>query len=96
MTAPLSSKQVFLSEDYDPNNLLDTIMYRFGLRNDVALAMALKVSSPHISKIRHKALPVTASVILRLHLVTEIPVAELYQLMGATIPNVDKLKLKRK
>jgi hypothetical protein len=43
---------------YNPDNLLDGIIARLRLKNDAALARALEVAPPLISKIRHRRLPV--------------------------------------
>ena len=42
--------------DYDPNNLLDTLIKQLHLKNDAALSRALEVAPPVISKIRHRRL----------------------------------------
>lgn len=39
--------------EYDPNKFLDTLLDKFGLKNDAALARTLEVGPPVISKIRH-------------------------------------------
>jgi hypothetical protein len=52
------------------------------LKNDAALARALEVAPPLISKIRHRRLPVGASLLIRMHEVTDLPVHELRELMG--------------
>lgn len=67
---------------YDPNNLLDTLIKRLQLKNDAALSRALEVAPPVISKIRHNRLPVGASLLIRMHEVSEISIRELRQLMG--------------
>jgi hypothetical protein len=61
---------------------LDGIINRLQLKNDAALARALEVAPPLISKIRHRRLPVGASLLIRMHEVTALPVRELRQLMG--------------
>lgn len=67
---------------YDPNKLLDTVIARLGLHNDAALCRELGVSAPVISKIRHKRLPIGASLLMRLHEASEISIRELRDLMG--------------
>jgi len=52
------------------------------LKNDAALSRALEVSPPVISKIRHRRLPVTASLLIRMHEVSELSIKELRLLMG--------------
>lgn len=67
---------------YNPDNLLDGIIAKLRLKNDAALARALEVAPPLISKIRHRRLPVGASLLIRIHEVTDLPVHELRELMG--------------
>ena len=50
-------------ETYNPNQLLDTLRERMKLKNDAALSRALEVAPPVISKIRHRTLPVGASLL---------------------------------
>lgn len=68
--------------EYDPNRLLDTLIEKMGLKNDAALARALEVAPPVISKIRHKRLPVGASLLIRMHEVSELSIHDLRVLMG--------------
>ena len=67
---------------YDPNNLLDSLIEKLHLKNDAALSRALEVAPPVISKIRHRRLPVGASLLIRMHEVSALSIAELRQLMG--------------
>lgn len=69
-------------ESYNPNRLLDTLRDRMKLKNDAALSRALEVAPPVISKIRHRTLPVGASLLIRMHEVTEMSIRELRDLMG--------------
>ena len=68
--------------DYDPNNLLDTLIKHLHLKNDAALSRALEVAPPVISKIRHRRLPVGASLLIRMHEISDISIKELRELMG--------------
>jgi hypothetical protein len=52
------------------------------LKNDAALSRLLEVAPPVISKIRHRALPVGASLLKRMHEVTQMSIRELRALMG--------------
>ena len=52
------------------------------LKNDAALARALEVAPPIISKIRHRRLPVGASMLIRMHEVSNLSVMELRELLG--------------
>lgn len=67
---------------YDPDHLLATLIERLNLKNDAALSRALEVSPPVISKIRHRRLPVTASLLIRMHEVSALSIKELRLLMG--------------
>lgn len=69
-------------ETYDPNNLLDSLLERMKLKNDAALSRALEVAPPVISKIRHRRLPVGASLLIRMHEVSDLSIRELRDLMG--------------
>lgn len=69
-------------DSYNPSRLLDTLRERMQLKNDAALSRALEVAPPVISKIRHRALPVGASMLIRMHEVTELSIRELRDLMG--------------
>ena len=67
---------------YDPNNLLDSLIEKLQLKNDAALSRALEVAPPVISKIRHRRLPVGASLLIRMHEVSDLTISELRTLMG--------------
>lgn len=67
---------------YDPNHLLDSLIEKLKLKNDAALSRALEVAPPVISKIRHRRLPVGASLLIRMHEVSELTIGELRALMG--------------
>lgn len=70
---------------YDPNRVLDAIIEKLNLKNDAALSRALKVAPPVISKIRHRTLPIGATILLRMHEVSEFSIRELKGLMGVEI-----------
>lgn len=67
---------------YNPDRLLDTIMEALQLRNDAALSRALEVAPPMISKIRHRRLPIGASLLVRMHEVSGFTIRDLRFLMG--------------
>lgn len=69
-------------EGYDPNRLLDGMLERLKLKNDAALSRALEVAPPVISKIRHRRLPVGASILLRMHEVSDLSVTQLREMLG--------------
>ncbi|KIF80989.1 hypothetical protein [Noviherbaspirillum autotrophicum] len=67
---------------YDPNNLLESLIEKLNLKNDAALSRALEVAPPLISKIRHRRLPVGASLLIRMHEVSDLSIKDLRTLMG--------------
>src|SRR6476619_7092203 len=67
---------------YNPDNLLDALIDKLNLKNDAALSRALEVAPPVISKIRHRRLPVGASLLIRMHEVSDLSIKELRVLMG--------------
>jgi plasmid maintenance system antidote protein VapI len=68
----------------NPNNLLDALIKKLHLKNDAALSRTLEVAPPVVSKIRHGRLPVGASMLIRMHELTELSIRELRALMGDT------------
>ena len=70
---------------YDPNKVLDAIIEKLNLKNDAALSRALEVAPPVISKIRHRTLPIGATILLRMHEVSEFSIRELKSLMGVSV-----------
>jgi hypothetical protein len=68
--------------DYDPNKLLDALIEMLRLKNDAALSRSLEVAPPVISKIRHRRLPVGASLLIRMHEVSDLSIKDLRILMG--------------
>ena len=68
---------------YDPNKVLDAIIEKLQLKNDAALSRALEVAPPVISKIRHRTLPIGATILLRMHEVSDFSIRELRELMAA-------------
>lgn len=82
-TKSLTAKRIG-TPSYNPANLLDEIIVRKGLKNDSALAKALSISPVMVSKVRASKLEISAGILLRMHDVTGISIAELRTLMGAT------------
>ena len=62
------------TQRYDPDQLLASLIGKLNLKNDAALSRALEVSPPVISKIRHRRLPVTASLLIRMHEVSALSI----------------------
>jgi hypothetical protein len=71
----------------DPENLLDSLIQRLNLKNDAALCRALEVAPPVISKIRNRRLPVGASILIRMHEVSNLSIRELKGLLHPNARN---------
>ena len=82
MAEQLSEHALAGQETYDPNRLLDTLLEKMNLKNDAALSRMLEVAPPVISKIRHRRLPIGASLLIRMHETTNMSIRELRDLMG--------------
>ena len=67
---------------YDPNNLLDSLITMLKLKNDAALCRELEIAPPVISKIRHRRLPIGASMLIRIHEISGMSIKDLRVLMG--------------
>ncbi|WP_217619494.1 hypothetical protein, partial [Achromobacter sp. GbtcB20] len=51
------------------------------MKNHAALSRALEVAPPVISKIRHNTLPIGATILLRMHEISDLSIRELRALM---------------
>ena len=69
-----------LAADARPHTLLDHVLLRQQLKNDAELSRALQLAPSSLSKIRHGRTGVSAELMLRVHEVFEIPIAELKRL----------------
>lgn len=76
------ANDITLGAAYNPNRLLDALLENMRLKNDAALSRMLEVAPPVISKIRHRRLPVSASVLIRMHEATDMSINDLRFLMG--------------
>jgi plasmid maintenance system antidote protein VapI len=65
----------------DPNILLDALIDKLNLKNDAALSRLLEVAPPVISKLRHGALPIGPTMLIRMHEVSEMNIREMRALM---------------
>ncbi|MES2015663.1 MAG: hypothetical protein V4484_04145 [Pseudomonadota bacterium] len=81
----MTTRHIPAEPSYDPNKVLDAIIEKLNLKNDAALSRALEVAPPVISKIRHRTLPIGATILLRMHEVSEFSIRELKALMGVEI-----------
>ena len=67
---------------YDPNRLLDALIEKLHLKNDAALSRLLGIESTTLSKMRHRHLPIGATVLIGMHEASGLTIAELRALMG--------------
>lgn len=77
-------KKKYLSAppNYNPNALIDVLISNLALKNDAALSRALGLSPSVISKIRHFQSPIHASILIRMHEVSDLSIRDLRYLMG--------------
>lgn len=68
--------------DYNPNRLLDALLVQLNLKNDAALSKVLGVAPPVVSKVRHHKLAIGASMLIRMHEVSNLSIRDLRFLMG--------------
>lgn len=68
--------------EYDPANLLASLIGKLHLKTDADLSRALGVAAPVISKIRHRKTPVSASLLIRMCEATNVSIHDLRLLMG--------------
>ncbi len=67
-----------------PAHFLDSLIATMKLKNDAALCRAINVKPPAISKIRHAMLPVTPSILLKIHDASAISIADLRAMLYKT------------
>nr|WP_315394265.1 hypothetical protein [uncultured Duganella sp.] len=79
----MSIKEITASPTYNPNRVLDAIIEKLQLKNDAALSRALEVAPPVISKIRHNTLPIGATILIRMHEISDFSIRELREMMAA-------------
>lgn len=70
------------TDPYDPSRLLDALIYHLRLKNDSALARLLGIRPQRVSKIRRRANPVSAALLIRMSEITSFDIRELRQLLG--------------
>lgn len=63
-------------------DMLDLVLEQENLRNDAALARALNVAPPVISKVRNGALPLGSSMLVKLHEYTGMTTLKIKTLAG--------------
>ncbi len=71
-----------VSQDYDPGRLLTALQDRLNLHSDTALSKALNISPVLIAQLRERRRPVAGALLIRMHEVSRLSVADLRGLMG--------------
>jgi predicted house-cleaning noncanonical NTP pyrophosphatase (MazG superfamily) len=85
MLAAMHRARALEPSSFMPNKLLDTLIERMHLKNDAELCRVLEVQPPIISKIRHRKLNVGATILLRMHEKSNIPIRELKDLTSQSM-----------
>jgi plasmid maintenance system antidote protein VapI len=67
--------------------LLDYLIETYSLKNDRELSDKLDISTPVISRIRNGHTKVSAEMIIRIHEVFNIPIAEIKSLCNTSSPS---------
>nr|WP_244545056.1 helix-turn-helix transcriptional regulator [Collimonas sp. OK607] len=83
MSAPIDAEEKL--EDlvpYGANQLIDAVINKLRLKNDVALCRLMGISPPEISNIRRGRRKVGATLLVRLHEASGISIEELRALIG--------------
>ena len=63
-------------------HFLDGLLAHLNLKNDAALARALRIKPSYVSKIRHNKQGVSSTMILALHEKFNVPVATIRELLA--------------
>lgn len=82
MPRPLNRVPLLAQPGYDPNPLLNTVQTKLALDSDAALARALRLTAPEVSKIRSRRLPISARALIRVHEHAGLPFVQIRQLIG--------------
>jgi predicted house-cleaning noncanonical NTP pyrophosphatase (MazG superfamily) len=85
MLAAMHRARALEPSSFVPNKLLDTLIEKLHLKNDAELCRVLEVQPPIISKIRHRKLNVGATILLRMHEKSNIPIRELKELTSESL-----------
>lgn len=85
--------ELLKAEDYNPVALFEHVMDSLKIRTDASLARALGVGSPTICKMRKKDMPITSSMLIRMHDLTGQSLDDLRAL--ANIPKMKSLPPKK-
>lgn len=69
-------------ESYDPARLLTYLTHFLQLQNEVALSRALRISHGLLKAIREQRLAIAGAILMQMHEVSQLSIAELRALMG--------------
>jgi len=71
---------------YDPNRLLDYLIEHMKLKNDAALARALAIMPPMISKVRSRRAAISPALLVVMHEASGLSLEDLREYMGDRRP----------
>ncbi len=78
----MQSQSLLEMPSYQPAGFLDRLERQLYLKNDAALARSLEVTPAVVSRVRNRKVPVSASLLLQIHEISEIAIPELRRMMG--------------
>jgi len=67
---------------YNPAHLIDALVQKLEISNDKELAELLGVSPSTISKIRTRKNPISPAVLVRIHELTDVAIADIRAIIG--------------
>lgn len=73
----MKMKRIYDESASGSNKLLDAVMANLNLKNDAALCRILEVAPPVVSKLRHGALHIGPSMLIRMHEETGLSIREM-------------------
>jgi hypothetical protein len=75
-------KHVDEAAEYMPSRLFDLVRKQHELKTDKALANLLGIGSPQTSRVRHRLLPISGELLIRIQEVTGLHIQEIKVIIG--------------
>ena len=73
-------------KSYAPDKFIDTLSKRLKIKNDAEFARQMGIPSSMLSRMRHRIIPISATILLNIHEQTNIPIKKLRRMMGDKRP----------
>lgn len=70
------------SSNYCPENLLDALAEKLGVKSDAGLSRVLDISPSTISRMRHRRIPIYPAILIRMNEISGLSIMELRALAG--------------